>query len=90
MLPIRASIFALLATGCASGPTPDAPRSNFLARAKIMAANERSISIEHSDWGRGTAFAWAAEHCVKGGLTAVHVSSSPGYGANTLSTWRCE
>lgn len=80
---------ALALSACASGPTPDGPKANPLARAKILSANEKSIAIEHSNWGKSIAFRWAADHCAKFGKAAVPIGATQEL-VNTVSTWRCE
>lgn len=80
----------LLALGaCASGPTPSSPKSNVIARAKILSQNEISITIHHSDRGKATAFKWAEEHCRSLGKIALYTAGAPDFGPNTTSTWQC-
>ena len=94
MTPILAmTIAVLLSSAPDAAPEPpttqDLPKSNLLARAKVLSASERSITIKHSRWGEQTAFTWADAHCGKFGKAAVNIGSSPS-GTSTISTWRCE
>lgn len=72
----------------AAGPDK-LPRSNPIARAKIMSQNELSITIRHSKFGEKTAYRWAEAHCAKLGRLAVPVNSAGRIG-DVTTTWRCE
>lgn len=84
------AVAALVLSGCASGPTAQSGRSNPLARASILSQNERSITIRHSNWGQGTAFKWAEEHCASLGKAAVPSNANTGFGTATTTTWLCQ
>lgn len=64
------------------------PRSNFIARAKLLASNELSVTIAHSKAGQKNAFEFAATHCAKFGKLAVVQSSAPQL-ADNITTWAC-
>ncbi len=66
----------------------DKPKSNFFARAKLLAANELSVTISHSKAGQKNAFEFAVQHCAKFGKLAV-VQSSTSQLADNITTWVC-
>tara|TARA_R110002126_G_scaffold284354_1_gene434012 strand:+ start:3850 stop:4122 length:273 start_codon:yes stop_codon:yes gene_type:complete len=63
---------------------------NFIARCYILDKNEKSITIEHSDYGKGIAFQKAREWAESFNKTAVYKGSSQQYGADVISTWGLE
>jgi len=83
-----ASLFVTL--GCAVGPASYNDEPNSIQRAEILSKNDRSITVEHSTWGKKIAFRYADEHCLALGKTAVYMGSSRQYGPDVISTWRCE
>jgi hypothetical protein len=64
------------------------PKSNFISRAKLLAANELSVTISHSKAGQTNAFEFAVAHCGKFGKLAV-VQSSSSQIADNITTWAC-
>lgn len=79
----------LALAGSAAAQDAEKPKSNPLARVKVLSESERSISIKHSRWGEEAAFKWADTHCAKYGKVAVAAGGSPS-GTSTITTWRCE
>jgi hypothetical protein len=90
MRAILATLLLLTLAACASGPTPDSPKANLLARAAVLAKNDRSITIRHSKWGQSVAYQWAADHCAKLNKLAVPAGETQDFGTNATTTWRCE
>lgn len=80
------SVFLLCSVAYAD--ETDQPKSNFIARAKLLASNELSVTISHSQAGQKNAFEFAAQHCAKFGKLAVLQSSAPQLSDN-ISTWAC-
>ena len=64
------------------------PRSNFIARAKLLASNELSVTISHSKAGQKNAFEFATQHCAKFNKLAV-VQSTASQLADNITTWAC-
>lgn len=89
------AIMLIAALAAAADPVPGAPaeplpKSNPLARAKIISQNPLSITIQHSKWGQDTAFKWAEAHCAANNRAAVYVGGGAPVGTGITSTWRCE
>jgi hypothetical protein len=76
-------------TGCI-GPDSYIDQPNAIQRAEVLSKNDKSITIEHSTWGKKIAFRLADEHCRSLGKTAVYQGSSQQYGPDVISTWKCE
>jgi hypothetical protein len=72
------------------GPASHNDSPNFLQRAEILSKNNKSITIEHSSWGKKIAFRIAQEHAESLGMTAVYKGSSQQYGPDVISTWSLE
>lgn len=83
-------VFSLLLTLSISAHAGqgEQPKSNFIARAKLLASNELSVTIAHSKAGQKNAFEFAATHCAKFGKLAVVQSSTPQL-ADNITTWAC-
>ena len=64
------------------------PKSNFIARAKLLASNELSVTISHSKAGQKNAFEFATQHCAKFNKLAV-VQSTASQMADNITTWAC-
>lgn len=64
------------------------PKSNFIARAKLLASNELSVTISHSKAGQKNAFEFANQHCAKFNKLAV-VQSTASQLADNITTWAC-
>lgn len=80
---------SILFIGCVgSANYNDEP--NGLRRAKVLSKNSKSITVEHSTWGKAIAFRFADEHCASLNKVAVLVSSQKQYGPDVFTTWRCE
>lgn len=75
-------------SGCGAASYNDEPNS--IQRAKILSKNNKSITVEHSTWGKPIAFRFADEHCASLGKAAVLMSSQQQYGPDVFTTWRCE
>lgn len=82
-------IFVILCQSCV-GPANRDSSPNFLQRAEVLDKNSKSITIEHSDWGKKIAFRLAQEHASSLGKTAVYKGSSQQYGPDVISTWSLE
>ena len=78
-----------LLAGCL-GPAGKNSTPNAIQRAKILSQGARSITIEHSQWGKPIAFGMAEKHCSKINKEAVYGGGSQQYGPDLISTWRCE
>lgn len=65
------------------------PKSNFIARVKVLSQSELAVTLEHSDKGRKNAFKYAGEHCARYGRIAVYQNGAKGWGPDTVSTWMC-
>lgn len=65
------------------------PKSNFIARVKVLSQSELAVTLEHSDKGRKNAFKYAGEHCARYGRIAVYQNGAKGWGPDTVSTWVC-
>lgn len=83
---------ALAVWSAAASPlwAQDAPKSNLIARAKVLSRNELSITIRFSHWGQSSAYQFAADHCAKFGKLAVPTTSSGGYDSDMTTTWVCQ
>ena len=75
--------------GCL-GPANRDSSPNFLQRAEVLDRNSKSITIEHSSWGKKIAFRMAQEHADSLGKVAVYKGSSQQYGPDVISTWVLE
>ena len=72
------------------GPARPGQQPNSIQRATVLSANDKSITIEHSDWGKPIAFEKADAHCSGLGLDAVYQGASQQFGADVISSWKCE
>jgi hypothetical protein len=79
----------LLLSSCL-GPASYNDSPNFLQRVDVLSKNEKSITIEHSDWGKKIAFRMAQEHADSLGKAAVYKGSSQQTGPDVISTWVLE
>jgi hypothetical protein len=68
---------------------PDKPKSNMFARAKLLSANELSVTIRHSSWGTKAAFQFAADHCAKYGKLAIVQNGIEPKVGDGITTWMC-
>ena len=88
------SLVAIVATslsGClAFGPARPGQAPNAIQRSTVLSANDKSITIEHSKWGKPIAFDTAEKHCASKGLLAVYGGASKQFGPDVISTWTCE
>jgi len=55
-----------------------------------LSAGKKSITIEHSQWGKPIAFGMAEKHCDNSGKEAVYQGASQQYGPDAISSWICE
>lgn len=78
-----------LVSGCL-GPAGKNSSPNMIQRANILSSGSKSITIEHSQWGKPIAFGIAEKHCGKMGKEAVYGGGSQQYGPDLISTWSCE
>ena len=78
-----------LLAGCL-GPAAKNSKPNAIQRAKILSQGAKSITIEHSQWGKPIAFGMAEQHCSNIGKEAVYGGGSQQNGPDLISTWRCE
>ena len=78
-----------LLSGC-FGPAGKNSSPNMIQRANILSASSKSITIEHSDWGKAIAFGMAEKHCGKMGKEAVYGGGSKQFGPDLISTWSCQ
>ena len=76
-------------TGCL-GPAEKNSKPNAIQRATILSQGAKSITIEHSQWGKRIAFGMAEKHCSKINKETVYGGGSQQYGPDLISTWRCE
>ena len=79
-----------LASCFAMGPAQPGQAPNAIQRSSVLSANEKSITIEHSSWGKPIAFETAAKHCALYNLVSVYKGASQQYGPDVISTWTCE
>lgn len=80
-------LMVVMVVGCAADRN-DSP--DLVRRAKVLSANDLSISIEHSEFGKPIAFRLADEHCAKFHKSAVYVGGVYQTGPDMTSTWRCQ
>lgn len=86
LVPISAFIFV---AGC-MGPANKNSTPNMIQRSSVLSANTKSITIEHSTWGKPIAFGTAEQHCAKYKKDAVYSGSSTQSGPDVISTWSCQ
>ena len=72
------------------GPANKNDKPNGIQRASILSAGKKSITIEHSQWGKPIAFGMAEKHCDNSGKEAVYQGASQQYGPDAISSWICE
>lgn len=65
-------------------------KPNAIQRADIISKNVKSITIEHSSWGKKIAFRLADEHCTELDKIAIYQGAPSQFGADVISTWVCE
>jgi hypothetical protein len=82
----------ILLSGCMSsyGPARPGQAPNAIQRSTVLSSNEKSITIEHSTWGKPIAFETAEKHCGSMGFVAVYRGGTRQYGPDVVSTWTCE
>ena len=72
------------------GPAGKNDQPNGIQRASLLSAGKKSITIEHSQWGKPIAFGMAEKHCGKFGKEAIYQGASQQHGPDVISSWRCE
>ena len=85
-----AGVLVLITTAGCLGPAGKNGSPNMIQRANILSAGSKSITIEHSQWGKPIAFGMAEKHCSKMGKEAVYGGGSKQYGPDLISTWSCQ
>lgn len=91
MLRVMVACLGVGVLGAASAGDlePSEPRSNFIARVKVLERSPLGVTIEHSDKGRREAFRFAGEWCAAHNKIAVYQRGARGWGPDTVSTWSC-
>lgn len=88
-LTVLAVVTSVGLSGCL-GPAGKNSSPNMIQRSAVLSSNPKSITIEHSKWGKPIAFGTAEKHCAKYDKFAVYQSGSQQYGPDLISTWACE
>ena len=84
------SILMLTALGGCLGPASKNGTPNMIQRAQTLSSGSKSITIEHSTWGKPIAFGMAEKHCGRMGKEAIYGGGSKQYGPDLISTWSCQ
>ena len=87
--PIVSMLILTVVAGCL-GPAGKSSSPNMIQRANILSSGSKSITIEHSQWGKPIAFGMAEKHCGQMGKEAVYGGGTKQSGPDLISTWSCE